>query len=170
MTPTPDAPLTVIVNSGAQQQALNIFRSRPLSAFGALVGLAQRDRAWITDLKEVPLERADVSDGELTVGSGDDLQYWCGGYRAGLRLARLHHLGWWWHCEEAPPQEVTDVFLMPELTRLRTEPERYSIPSERGDLPSFLLLLTWLHEDELRCRVLEIEPTTQQARDLSVLL
>ncbi|OLV16733.1 hypothetical protein [Deinococcus marmoris] len=170
MTHAPDAALTVTLNSLAQRQAMNIIRSRSVAAFGALVGVAQLDRAWITDVQDGPLKRADVSYGELDVGSSDDLQHWYDGYRAGLQFARLNHLGWWWHCEEAPPWEVSDVLQQSELNRLQTQPERYSIPSERSGPPSFLLLLTWLHEDELRCRVLEIEPATQQARDLSVLL
>lgn len=38
----------------------------------------------------------------------------------------------------------------------------------RNGLSSLLLLLTWLEDDELRYRDLEIEPSSQQARHLSV--
>lgn len=162
--------MTVIVNSSAQRQAVDLILSRSVAALGVLVGKAQQDRTWITDVQAGPVERGRRAHGELDAESGDDLQRWSDGYRAGLRLARLSHLGWWWHFEEAPPWEVSDVFQRPELNHLLTQPERYVIPAERGDRPSVLLLLTWLHEDEFRCRVLEIEPTTQQARDLSVLL
>lgn len=170
MTSAPAEPLTVIVNFGAQQQAVNLMRAPPLSCFTALVGLSQGDRAWITDLQEDVPEWMRNAHGELDTGRGNDVQPWYEGYRAGLRFIRRHHLGWWWHGEEAPPEDARDVLRMPELTRLRTQPERYSIPPERGGLPHVLLLLTWLQGDEMRFRVLQAEGPVPDLQELPVLL
>ncbi|QLG12646.1 hypothetical protein HLB42_17020 (plasmid) [Deinococcus sp. D7000] len=170
MTPTPDAPLTVIVNSGAQQQAVNLRRSVPSSSFTALVGVSQGDRVWITDLQTEAPDWMRNAHGELDTERGDDVRPWYDGYRAGLTFIRRNHLGWWWHCEDAPPEDARDVLGMPELSRLRTQPERYVIPPERGGLPRFLLLLTWLREDEMHFRVWQGEGTAPHLHELRVLL
>lgn len=170
MTRPLDITPTIIVNSGAQEQAMNIARSRSSAVFSALVGRSQGDRSWIIDLQKDPPVWIDAAQNELSIESKGELQHWYDGYRAGLRLARLDHLGWWWHCEVAPPQETEDVLLMPELTRLSTQRGWSVPPPDGGDSPSFLLLLTWLENGEMRFRALEVDWTTQQLRDLTVLL
>lgn len=170
MTPAPAAPLTVVVNFGAQRQVIQLIHARPVARLSAVLGVCQGDRCWITDVQDDAPDWARDAHSELDIKRSAAWRHWYDGYRAGLRFARLQQLGWWWHGAAAPPQDAGEVLQRPELTGLLTRPELYAVSSRQADPSGVLLLLTWLYEGELRCRVLEVDPVTQGARDLSVLL